>query len=89
VLRLFSRSPTFIDRCDRIPYLEGMKNKNAKHEESNLQHVLIPFGDDKPKGDGLFDDCPLCQKLRKEIEDGRASPMITVNLDDFEDDKGL
>ncbi len=32
--------------------------------------IIVPFGEDSPMEDGLYDDCPYCQRLKEELEKG-------------------
>ena len=43
--------------------------------ETELTEIVIPFGEGA-SSDGLFDDCPLCQKLKKEMEKGNGGEVI-------------
>lgn len=39
----------------------------------NLFEIILPFDSaSKPDGEELFDDCPLCQELKKQLENGEA-----------------
>ena len=47
--------------------------KTDKQDKNrNLYEVIVPFGTghNDMAEDGLFDDCPLCQQMRKDIEAG-------------------
>ena len=44
-------------------------NKYQTDPKKTLYEVVVPLTDEAGK-DGLFDDCPLCQEMRREIELG-------------------
>jgi hypothetical protein len=43
--------------------------------KSNLFDIVIPTGEGADD-DGFFDDCPLCQQLRKESEKGNFEEVV-------------
>ena len=44
---------------------------NRKFKKGELFEVVTPFGPSGDLGvDGLFDDCPLCQELKRNLEAG-------------------
>lgn len=56
--------------------------KNYKHRNKEIQSVVIPFitGDSANAVDGLFDDCPVCQEVREQIERGEVEEVV-IDLD--------
>lgn len=44
---------------------------------SNLYELIVPFGEGINGMDshGLFDDCPICRKLKQQIEKGEVVPL--------------
>ncbi len=58
-----------------------MKNKYQRND--GFFEVVVPFGNPQAGADALFDDCPICQELRRQIERGEvdAVPMqIDLNI---------
>ncbi len=50
-----------------------MKAKTFKKDE--MYEVIIPFGLGPVPEDGIFDDCPICRQLKKDLETGRAEEV--------------
>ncbi len=80
------RSPKSIDP-PRVPlYLADMK-KNKRSKNRNMFEVVVPFPgkESEAADDGLFDDCPICQELRKQKEAGQIEMFdgeLGVELED-------
>lgn len=58
-----------------------MKNKKQNYMgASNLIEVIFPFPgkESLADADGLFDDCPLCQDLKKRIQSGEVEGGVEV-----------
>ena len=55
--------------------------KRTKTEKSEWGEIVLPFGEDSPVGE-LFDDCPICQELKRKMEAGEIEEMpIQVPLE--------
>lgn len=63
-----------IDLIRSIRYFRFMKRTKFFNKDGYYETVTA-FEGVIPETDGLFDDCPHCQMLRKQIEDGIASPL--------------
>lgn len=51
-----------------------MKTKTFQRKE-NTYEVIVPFGGADAPDDGLFDDCPICQQLKKDLEEGKLEAV--------------
>ncbi len=49
--------------------------KTKIENEYGYYETVTPFDGVTPGADGLFDDCPHCQKLREQMKEGTASPV--------------
>ena len=73
MLKTFRSSQT-LDAADLQIYSIRMKTKNSKTE---LFEIILPFPNNSvdPGAEVLFDDCPLCQELKRQIESGEVTSV--------------
>lgn len=64
--------------------MKTYKNRQAP----NLHSIVIPFLNAKGESDDdLFDDCPVCQLLKKQIESGELEEIsIPIDLEGDDED---
>ncbi len=43
--------------------------------KSNLYEIVVPTGD-AAADDGLFDDCPACQEMERQIQMGNGGEVV-------------
>ncbi len=59
-------------------------NKFKINGQENLYEIIVPFGGEAGgPGDSLFDDCPLCQELKRQMDNGEVESVpVQVEVDD-------
>jgi hypothetical protein len=65
------RYPQRIDLAGSFRYRTPMKNKKNKNKEQWAE-VITALDGKLPEG-GFYDDCPLCQDLKRRLERGEAT----------------
>jgi hypothetical protein len=54
--------------------------KYKTNAKENLYEVIVPLGPGSGD-DGLFDDCPICQELKRQMGSGVVVP-VQVEVED-------
>jgi hypothetical protein len=60
-----------IDHATEVLYLVSMKENNSK-TQSQLYHVISSISE-LPDDGTFYDDCPLCQELKLQMQNGEVS----------------
>ncbi len=72
-----ARSPNPIALFRKPLYLWVMKKYKNK-QNTGLDEISLPFDSGGSSNEGeLFDDCPLCQELKRKIEEGEGEVHST------------
>ncbi len=57
--------------------------KKQKNVSSQLYEIIVPLNEAVAAEDGLFDDCPICQELRRQAAQGQTDIPVQVDIDDM------
>ncbi len=49
-----------------------MEKMFQRLDQKSIYETVVPFDSEK---EDLFDDCPLCQKLKKQLESGEVEEV--------------